>query len=220
MERIPQSGEIYYHFKKKLYQIITIAEHSETKEQLVIYQGLYGDYSVYARPLEMFVSEVDHEKYPDVTQNYRFTKVEMKEDGTFILVEESQRAQAEQASGGMPEKTLSGNITHAAAADAEHVSSDCRKAAITANTAQTSTASSEEPLSADAKLMEFLDAETMEEKYQVLISMHDIITDRLIDNMAVVMDVVIPDGELIERYDSLKYAVRTRQKYEYANRLR
>lgn len=72
---IPQAQEVYRHFKGQQYKIVAVAEHTENGEQLVIYQALYGEGKIFARPLDMFCSPVDKEKYPDATQTMRFEKV-------------------------------------------------------------------------------------------------------------------------------------------------
>lgn len=160
----PKSGELYIHFKQKMYQIVTIAEHSETREKLVIYQALYGEYKIYARPLEMFISLVDTEKYPQVKQKYRFQIVENPN-----IEHRQEMAAAEQEKG---------------------------------------------PLTEEEKLMAFFDADTIEEKYKALINLEECITDRMINNMAVVLDVVIEDGPVEKRFEELKRCVRMIQKYE------
>lgn len=69
---------IYQHFKGDLYLVEDVAIDSETKEKFVVYRALYGDALLYIRPLEMFLSEVDHEKYPQVEQQYRFQEVTLE----------------------------------------------------------------------------------------------------------------------------------------------
>lgn len=168
MERIPQSGELYRHFKNKMYQIVAVATHSETGEKLVVYQALYGDYQVYARPLAMFVSEVDHAKYPEVTQRYRFERVERTELQNVKATTASKGRQSEvQADGGV-----------------------------------------------NPKLLAFLDTDDLEEKYEILLSMREEVNNQLINNMAVTLDVVIPDGDVQIRYEQLKNCIKTKQRYE------
>ena len=86
-ERDLHVGDIVQHFKREwvsketseyLYKILAFAQHTETGEHLVIYQGLYAPFKVCARPYVMFMSEVDREKYPDVKQVYRFEKVNVE----------------------------------------------------------------------------------------------------------------------------------------------
>lgn len=188
--RIPKTGEFYRHFKNKLYQIVTVAEHSEDGQKLVIYQALYGDFKVYARPLEMFISEVDHKKYPDVTQKYRFERVELEANVKSDVVS----TETVKVGQKVKEATLAQSVEKDIVA--------CQEEQVT------------EEGCPDAGLLAFLDEDNWDMKYNILVSLRDKMTDKLVDDLAVVMDVVIPEGPLDKRYEQLKICVRTRQKYE------
>lgn len=74
-ESRPAPGQRYRHFKGNVYQIIALAYDSETNEEMVVYQALYGDFTIYVRSLHMFLEPVDKEKYPTAIQQYRFERI-------------------------------------------------------------------------------------------------------------------------------------------------
>ena len=76
MRTEPKYGEVWTHFKKKDYRIIGVAEHTENKKKFVVYRAMYGGVELYVRPYDMFMSEVDRDKYPNAKQKYRFEKKE------------------------------------------------------------------------------------------------------------------------------------------------
>lgn len=221
MERIPKSGEFYRHFKNKLYQVITVATHSETGEELVIYQALYGDYKTYARPLAMFTSEVDHEKYPEVTQKYRFERVEPGE-----WKEDTGYAKAAADTGAVSDADCDGAEKFPDTAGYRKCEEVQTQENIAQGTAQITEDSrtvenqaDESKAQINPKVLEFLDTEDFDERYNILVSLRDELDDQMVNILAVALDVVIPEGRLEERYDALKNCLRTRQRYE-STRLR
>lgn len=223
----PKPGERYLHFKKKLYQIITIAEHSETQEALVIYQALYGDFKNYAMPLDMFLSTVDAEKYPDAEQRYRFQFLPdsaalaagTPASDTPVAGVPADATPADTPAASIPVDTTPTD-TPAVGIPADGISADALTGIPAGAPAMDIPANgSKALLSPEEKLMAFFDAETMDEKYRLLLDMCNDITDRMINNMAVALDVVIDEGPLERRYEELKTCVRTFRKYE-TSRLR
>lgn len=195
----PKPHEIYKHFKGNLYQIAAVAEHSETGEQLVVYQALYGDFKTYARPLAMFTDRVDREKYPDVDQEFRF---ELQGADR----ERQQRAAAMEQKAAAPGQ---GNVPPM---EKDAVSAQSDAVAIT------SLADELEEPNIDPLVMEFLDADSYAQKLNILAGLHHRITDDMITTMAIACDIEVEDADTQKRYESLRSSLLTMEKYE-CNRL-
>ncbi len=178
MRQIPKPHEFYKHFKGNMYQIFAVAEHSETGEQLVVYQALYGDYKLYARPLAMFMEKVDKIKYPNAEQEYRFELQGTSTNEIKVVVEQAEVVATESVQ-----------------------------------------QEEQEELQLDPMVMDFLDADTYEERLNILVGLRHRITDDMITTMAIALDVEVPEGEKEARYEGLKSCLVTLEKYE-CNRLR
>lgn len=214
MTFIPKPHEIYKHFKGNLYQIVTIAQHSETGEQLVIYQAMYGDFKIYARPLAMFTSEVDKVKYPEVQQRFRFELQGADADRQIRETDEVNGGQTTIQA--VPTATAQdAAIWTAQAATVQDAATVVAQA--TAQPASVETQPEEPEL--DPLVLEFLDADSYEQKLNILAGLHHRITDEMITTMAIACDIEVNDGETEERYEELKNCLLTMEKFE-CNRLR
>lgn len=325
----PRPGEKYVHFKGNLYQVLTIARDAASGKKMVVYQALYGDFSVYVRPYNEFIGEVDRKKYPQAEQTFRFRYVEAvsgiesrinsrepsadrknsggpaqessKERETFrgkrgfrrqserqepkpeaekekdsILKEEAagetgsarelseeKKTEGKAAEGNLSDEETAapgglrreGNKVYSPDMETDRASwaqeepsafeasdsgsepeagSGAREETADFETAGSRTeneaddgmqeetaASDPEDASASGNeepvnpwLIKFLDAETLDEKYRVLGAMYSDIDDKLIDDLAVCLDVAIPEGKLQDRYMQLRQCIRTKEKYE------
>ena len=196
MRADPKPQEFYRHFKGNIYQIRCLARHTETREMMVVYQAMYDTFEIYVRPLSMFMEEVDHVKYPDVRQRYRFELLQdakqeaVAGDTVSFRVKETQ-PEVPQEDAGM-EEGQDGS---------EQIQEE------------------EQELNLDPLVMEFLDADTYEQRLNILVALHGRITDEMINTMAVAVDLEVKEGDIETRYEELKNCLLTFEKYE-CNRLR
>ena len=239
MREIPKANQIYRHYKGDLYRIVTPAIHSETGERMVVYQALYGDYTVYVTELSQFMGKVDKRKYTERRQKEIFALV------TELVGQETEPLQVrtnpdepirirtgaedpsdnmtkEQESGTAPQDGKEGKETHGQNTAPEN---DRREGNGQAGKADdlpqgdAKEAQQEDEAVLDPFLVRFLDADTQKEKLNLLAALQARITDDMVNTMAVSLDVEIPDGEIESRYEALKNCLLTLEKYE-CNRLR
>ncbi len=171
----PEKGELYRHFKGGLYRVITVAQHTETSEGMVIYASEEDPSKVWARPIASFLSPVDRVKYPDATQEMRFERVD-------------DSAQAADAGSYKDASTVS-------------YASD--------------------PLGdrLDPEVEEFLDAKTASDRLNILASLNHRLTDDMLVIMSTACGVELPEGDVRQKYLSLRDSLIIMGKYE-GNRLR
>ena len=205
MRHNPKPQELYRHFKGNLYQIICLAKHSETREMMVVYQAMYDTFEIYVRPLAMFMEEVDHVKYPQVQQKYRFELLQdMKNDNEYADMAEGRKAETGRQTAEVQGKT--------------ELVKEKNKVQETKIVQETGGDIAEQ-IEIDPLVMEFLDADSYEQKLNILAALHNRITDEMINTMAIATDIEIKDGNVEERYEELKNCLLTFEKYE-SNRLR
>ena len=216
MNQMPRPGERYRHFKDKLYQIVAVATHSETGEKMVIYQALYGEFGVWARPLSMFLEPVDREKYPEAAQKLRFERVAAAAAGD----EEQEEARTEDKER-EEARTEGKEREEARAADKE-----CEEAPARGDNGipageqacghddQGSDESSLHPL-----LFRFLDAGSPGERVNLLRLMKGRVGQAEVDSLCTCLDARRPDGSIEEQIDDLIGRLQMQQKYQ-TSRLR
>ena len=197
-----RQGQFYRHFKGGLYQVMAIATHSETKEKMVVYQAVYGDYGIYVRPYDMFASEVDHEKYPQVKQVYRFMQVHPEE-----MEEESDKVE-------VPDLTL--ELDESMEPEQSAVEEEPKKMSEDQPAQE-----KQDVLGAiNPILLEFLDADTLEEKMHIMTFYRNQMDEALLNSIAISLDLVVDKKGLQETYDEIMNCLSMMKHFECTNRFR
>ncbi len=187
----PAAGEFYRHFKGNLYQIIGIAKDSETLEQVVVYQALYGDFGLYTRPLAMFLSPVDKEKYPEAGKEYRFEQVQPEKISTV-------------SGAGKAEDSVVKTVAAA---------KDTGTSAGLQNKVDSTEDTSEETVREEILL--FLDAEGAIEKLEVLRQLRNNMDENLLTTIELSMDLLPDEREGLERrYELVERTLEQKIRFE------
>lgn len=199
-----QTGERYRHYKGGLYQIVTLAVHTETEEEMVVYQALYGEYRVFVRPLSMFFDEVRDSEGNTVRRFEREA-----EGAAYKIYREQPKKQEQQKEPEQPEKPEQPQKPEKS--EQTEKSKQQEKSGQQENSEEYT---EEIPEGVSRLLIEFLDAGSCSEKLEVLHDMRKSIDDKTISDIAAAMDFVIEDGSVEDRLREIENCLKTRARYE------
>ncbi len=242
MRTIPIPQEIYRHFKGNLYQIVTVAQHSETGEEMVVYQALYGDFKTYVRPLAMFMEKTDRIKYPEAGQEYRFERIDKagmpkkaaegnadagtERKGETAGIEPERKADREAGDGNREERITEGNGNgkeRIAEQGGNSVGGTTEESGNREGQTDDNGSSQEQPEDGigniDPMVIEFLDASSYEERLNILSGLHHRITDDMINIMSIALDIEVKPGDIETRYAEFRSCLILMERFE-CSRLR
>jgi hypothetical protein len=220
MQKIPQIYELYRHFSGKLYQVLTLAKHAESGQDIIVYQALFGNYEIYAGDLSWFLGMTSEQ-----ISRFQAVKRECQTQQNAVSQKDEyphQDAAAQKDTYPYQDAAAQkGEYPHQKAAmqKDKYPYQDASMQLDSSSTVGNMEQSQEETIELDPFLIEFLDADNYEAKLNILAALHHRMTDDMLTTMAVSCDLEVGEGDIEERYTSLRSCLQTLEKYE-SNRLR
>jgi len=232
----PKENEIYKHFKGSLYQIVAIAVHTENSEKMVVYRSIEKPERVFARPLEMFMSEVDRIRYPLVRAKYRFTlmveaeeviepeqeEIEQKQEEIEPEQEEIEPEQeeigTEQKENEPEQEEIESNQDEELSEEDSELASDIEEISVDKTDEEYDTAvyNADGELVLDPIVEAVLDEKEFSDKIENFERLRNKCTNEMLTTIAISLDIQLEGESVEENYAQILKTLRMHNKYESA----
>lgn len=226
----PVAGQIYKHFKGNLYKILAVAVHTESEERLVVYQSVENPERVFARPLEMFMSDIDRFRYPLIKAKYRFTLVGEPEEETKEKLESEIAKPAEETE---PSKTeVREKASDSSDSENETLIDKTLSSEPSDNTEPSKTEVIEEQSADDSAIYKdngelvidpYVEGVLDEKEYSKKIEFFEMLrgkcTEDMLTTIAISLDIQLQEGSIEDKYSQILKTLKMHEKYE-TSRLR
>ena len=197
----PVAGQIYKHFKGNLYEVLAVAVHTESEEKLVVYQSVDNPDRVFARPLEMFMSDIDRFRYPLIRAKYRFTLVSEPEEETNGEETKEEETKEETPNEDTKEEDVKDEETEEQSDDDSAVYKDNGELVI------------------DPYVEGVLDEKEFSKKIEFFEMLRGKCTEDMLTTIAISLDIQLQEGSIEDKYSQILRTLKMHEKYE-TSRLR
>lgn len=197
----PVAGQIYKHFKGNLYKVLAVAVHTESEEKLVVYQSVENPDRVFARPLEMFMSDIDRFRYPLIRAKYRFTLVSEPEEETNGEETKEEEIKEETLNEDTKEEDVKDEETEEQSDDDSAVYKDNGELVI------------------DPYVEGVLDEKEFSKKIEFFEMLRGKCSEDMLTTIAISLDIQLQEGSIEDKYSQILRTLKMHEKYE-TSRLR